>query len=120
MPDHIFLLTSIGLHFINSVFSAGAEMKKREMKTGGSRFLNLTFSLILQKKLQILLSTGDAEGASGIAMAAVRHYSQSAAMWSLCLRTLMQLGSGDVGKLFQEALAHVHPKVHTHTHTDTL
>ncbi|XP_034398698.1 U3 small nucleolar RNA-associated protein 6 homolog [Cyclopterus lumpus] len=60
--------------------------------------------------LQILLSTGDAEGAAGVATAATRRYSQSAAMWSLSLRTLMQLGSGDVGGLFQEALAHVNPK----------
>uniref|UniRef100_A0A8C2WL91 UTP6 small subunit processome component n=1 Tax=Cyclopterus lumpus TaxID=8103 RepID=A0A8C2WL91_CYCLU len=58
----------------------------------------------------ILLSTGDAEGAAGVATAATRRYSQSAAMWSLSLRTLMQLGSGDVGGLFQEALAHVNPK----------
>uniref|UniRef100_A0A8C2WQ68 UTP6 small subunit processome component n=1 Tax=Cyclopterus lumpus TaxID=8103 RepID=A0A8C2WQ68_CYCLU len=51
-----------------------------------------------------------AEGAAGVATAATRRYSQSAAMWSLSLRTLMQLGSGDVGGLFQEALAHVNPK----------
>ncbi|XP_068448212.1 U3 small nucleolar RNA-associated protein 6 homolog [Clinocottus analis] len=60
--------------------------------------------------LQILLSTGDAEGAAGVAAAASRRYSQSAAMWSLSLRTLMELGSGDVDRLFQEALAHVEPK----------
>lgn len=60
--------------------------------------------------LQILLSTGDAEGAAGVATAAAQRYSQSAAVWSLSLRTLMQLESGDVGRLFQEALTHVNPK----------
>ncbi|KAK5865947.1 hypothetical protein PBY51_020177 [Eleginops maclovinus] len=60
--------------------------------------------------LKILLSTGDNEGAATVAMAATQRYSQSVAVWSLSLRTLMQLGSGDVGRLFQEALTHVNPK----------
>ncbi|KAF1395088.1 hypothetical protein PFLUV_G00007920 [Perca fluviatilis] len=60
--------------------------------------------------LQILLSSGDAEGAASVAMAATQRYSQSVSVWSLSLRTLMQLGSGDVGRLFQEALTHVNPK----------
>uniref|UniRef100_A0A8D0ARP3 UTP6 small subunit processome component n=1 Tax=Sander lucioperca TaxID=283035 RepID=A0A8D0ARP3_SANLU len=62
--------------------------------------------------LQILLSSGDVEGAASVAMAATQRYSQSVSVWSLSLRTLMQLGSGDVGRLFQEALTHVNPKVH--------
>uniref|UniRef100_A0A8D0AR60 UTP6 small subunit processome component n=1 Tax=Sander lucioperca TaxID=283035 RepID=A0A8D0AR60_SANLU len=58
----------------------------------------------------ILLSSGDVEGAASVAMAATQRYSQSVSVWSLSLRTLMQLGSGDVGRLFQEALTHVNPK----------
>uniref|UniRef100_A0A668APW1 UTP6 small subunit processome component n=1 Tax=Myripristis murdjan TaxID=586833 RepID=A0A668APW1_9TELE len=61
-------------------------------------------------QLQILLSSEDAEGATRVAMAATQRYSQSVTVWSLSLQTLMQLGSGDMGKLFQEALTHVNPK----------
>lgn len=68
--------------------------------------------LIFKIKLQILLSSGDAEGAASVARAAAQRYSQSVAVWSLCLQTLMQLESGDVGRLFQDALTHVNPKVH--------
>ncbi|KAM8771936.1 U3 small nucleolar RNA-associated protein 6 homolog [Acanthopagrus schlegelii] len=60
--------------------------------------------------LQILLSSGDAEGAASVAMVATQRYSQSVSMWSLSLQTLMQLGSGEVGRLFQEALTHINPK----------
>ncbi|XP_041838622.1 U3 small nucleolar RNA-associated protein 6 homolog [Melanotaenia boesemani] len=60
--------------------------------------------------LQILLSSGDAEAAASVAMTATQRYSQSMSMWSLCLQTLMQLGSGDIGRLFQDALTHVNPK----------
>ncbi|KAM6941995.1 U3 small nucleolar RNA-associated protein 6 homolog [Lycodopsis pacificus] len=60
--------------------------------------------------LHILLATGDAEGAASVAMAATQRYSQSVSVWSLSLQTLTRLGSGDVGRLFQEALTHVHPK----------
>ncbi|XP_045903492.1 U3 small nucleolar RNA-associated protein 6 homolog [Micropterus dolomieu] len=64
-----------------------------------------------KKWLQILLSSGDAEGAAGVAMAATQRYSQSVSVWSLSLQTLMQLGSErDVGRLFQDALTHVNPK----------
>uniref|UniRef100_A0A665X9C9 UTP6 small subunit processome component n=1 Tax=Echeneis naucrates TaxID=173247 RepID=A0A665X9C9_ECHNA len=65
--------------------------------------------------LQILLSCGDTEGVASVAMAATQHYSQSVSAWSLCLQTLMQLGNRDMGKLFQDALTHVNPKVHMHT-----
>uniref|UniRef100_A0AAQ4R4P4 UTP6 small subunit processome component n=1 Tax=Gasterosteus aculeatus aculeatus TaxID=481459 RepID=A0AAQ4R4P4_GASAC len=60
--------------------------------------------------LQMLLSTGDAERAASVAMAATQRHSQSVSVWSLSLQTLMQLGSGDMGRLFQEALALVNPK----------
>ncbi|XP_034544080.1 U3 small nucleolar RNA-associated protein 6 homolog [Notolabrus celidotus] len=60
--------------------------------------------------LQILLSSGDAEGAARVAMAATQHYSQSVTVWSLSLQTLIRLGSGDVSRLFQDALTHVNPK----------
>ncbi|XP_040000819.1 U3 small nucleolar RNA-associated protein 6 homolog [Xiphias gladius] len=60
--------------------------------------------------LQILLSSGDAEGGASVAMAAMQRYSQSVSVWSLGLQTLMQLGSGDMGGLFQDALKHVNPK----------
>uniref|UniRef100_UPI0037E95A45 U3 small nucleolar RNA-associated protein 6 homolog n=1 Tax=Semicossyphus pulcher TaxID=241346 RepID=UPI0037E95A45 len=60
--------------------------------------------------LQILLSSGDGEGAANVAMAATRRYSQSVSVWSLGLQTLIRLGSADVGGLFQEALTHVNPK----------
>lgn len=60
--------------------------------------------------LQILLSLGDAEGAASVAMTATQHYSQSVTMWSLSLQTLMELGSRDIGRCFQDALKHVNPK----------
>ncbi|KAG7227669.1 hypothetical protein INR49_029430 [Caranx melampygus] len=63
-----------------------------------------------KKWLQILLSSEDAEGAASVAMAATQRYSQSVSAWSLCLRTLMQLRSGDMGRLFQDALTQVNPK----------
>ncbi|XP_070712732.1 U3 small nucleolar RNA-associated protein 6 homolog [Pempheris klunzingeri] len=60
--------------------------------------------------LQILLSSGDAEGATSVAMAATQRFSQSVSVWSMSLQTLMHLGSGEVGRLFQDALTHVNPK----------
>ncbi|XP_061627552.1 U3 small nucleolar RNA-associated protein 6 homolog [Phyllopteryx taeniolatus] len=60
--------------------------------------------------LQIMLSSGDAEGAAGVAIAATRRYSQSVSAWSMALQTLVQLGKDDVGRLFQDALTHIHPK----------
>uniref|UniRef100_A0A7N6BQ53 UTP6 small subunit processome component n=1 Tax=Anabas testudineus TaxID=64144 RepID=A0A7N6BQ53_ANATE len=60
--------------------------------------------------LQILLSSGDAEGAASVAMAATQRFSQSVSVWSLSLQTLIQLGSGDVSRLFQDALTLVNPK----------
>uniref|UniRef100_A0A7N6FD76 UTP6 small subunit processome component n=1 Tax=Anabas testudineus TaxID=64144 RepID=A0A7N6FD76_ANATE len=61
-------------------------------------------------QLQILLSSGDAEGAASVAMAATQRFSQSVSVWSLSLQTLIQLGSGDVSRLFQDALTLVNPK----------
>lgn len=60
--------------------------------------------------LQVLLSSGDAEGAASVATAATERYRQSVSVWSLSLQTLMQLGSGDMARLFQDALTHVNPK----------
>uniref|UniRef100_A0A1A7WJX9 UTP6, small subunit (SSU) processome component, homolog n=1 Tax=Iconisemion striatum TaxID=60296 RepID=A0A1A7WJX9_9TELE len=60
--------------------------------------------------LEILLLSGDAEGAAGVAMAATQRYSQLVSVWCLSLQALMQLGSEDVGRLFQDALTHVNPK----------
>uniref|UniRef100_A0A8C2WQ22 UTP6 small subunit processome component n=1 Tax=Cyclopterus lumpus TaxID=8103 RepID=A0A8C2WQ22_CYCLU len=81
---------------------------------GNNHGLGLKFLQCEEKKKTFYFecrgSCINAEGAAGVATAATRRYSQSAAMWSLSLRTLMQLGSGDVGGLFQEALAHVNPK----------
>lgn len=79
----------------------------------GLKFYEFTFSFgfFYSKQLQILLSLGDGEGAASLARAASQRYSQSVPLWSLCLQTLMQLESGDVGQLFQDALAHVNPKV---------
>ncbi|XP_028256478.1 U3 small nucleolar RNA-associated protein 6 homolog [Parambassis ranga] len=59
--------------------------------------------------LQVLLSSGDAEGATSVAMTATQRYSQSVSVWSLSLQTLIQLNE-DVGRLFQDALTHVNPK----------
>uniref|UniRef100_A0A672GDT7 UTP6 small subunit processome component n=1 Tax=Salarias fasciatus TaxID=181472 RepID=A0A672GDT7_SALFA len=56
---------------------------------------------------------------AGVAMAATQRFSQSLPLWSLSLQTLVQLGSGDVGRLFQDAFTHVNPKVNTHTNTHT-
>uniref|UniRef100_A0A3P8W9H0 UTP6 small subunit processome component n=1 Tax=Cynoglossus semilaevis TaxID=244447 RepID=A0A3P8W9H0_CYNSE len=60
--------------------------------------------------LQILLSSGDAEGAERVAMAAMQRFSQSVSVWNLSLQTLMELGSDNVGSLLQEALKHINPK----------
>ncbi|XP_061882895.1 U3 small nucleolar RNA-associated protein 6 homolog [Entelurus aequoreus] len=60
--------------------------------------------------LQILLSSGETESATEIAMAVTQRYSQSVSVWSLALQTLMQLGRDDAGPLFQDALTHIHPK----------
>lgn len=62
--------------------------------------------------LQMLFSSEDAEGVASVAMAATQRYSQSVSVWSLSLQTLMQLGSENVGKFFQDALSKVNPKVH--------
>ncbi|TNM86192.1 hypothetical protein fugu_008463 [Takifugu bimaculatus] len=60
--------------------------------------------------VQILLESGDHEGAASMARAATERYSQSLAAWSLCLQVSMQLESVDMSKLFQDALSHVNPK----------
>ncbi|CAL8332980.1 unnamed protein product [Merluccius merluccius] len=60
--------------------------------------------------LQILLTSGDAEGVARVAMAATRRYSQSVSTWILSLQMLMQLESGDMDKLFKEALECISPK----------
>lgn len=61
--------------------------------------------------MQILLESGDEEGAARVARAATERYSQSVAAWSLRLQTLVQLESVDMSQLFQDALSHVNPKV---------
>ncbi|CAK6953435.1 U3 small nucleolar RNA-associated protein 6 homolog [Scomber scombrus] len=63
-----------------------------------------------KKWLQILISSADVEGAASVAMAVPQRYNQSVSMWTLSLQTLMQLGSGDVGRLFQDAFKHINPK----------
>ncbi|XP_061687228.1 U3 small nucleolar RNA-associated protein 6 homolog [Syngnathoides biaculeatus] len=60
--------------------------------------------------LDVTLASGDAEGAAHVAVEATRRYSQSVSAWSTALQTLVQLGKDDVGRLFQDALAHVPPK----------
>lgn len=79
----------------------------------GLKFYEFTFcsGFFYSEQLQILLSLGDGEGAASLARAASQRYSQSVPLWSLCLRTLMQLERGDMGQLFRDALAHVNPKV---------
>uniref|UniRef100_A0A671UB86 UTP6 small subunit processome component n=1 Tax=Sparus aurata TaxID=8175 RepID=A0A671UB86_SPAAU len=80
----------------------------QELKEKGNLVDFTSYDFLI--KLQILLSSGDAEGAASVAMVAAQRYSQSVSMWSLSLQTLMQLGSGEVGRLFQEALTHINPK----------
>uniref|UniRef100_A0A8C7HF61 UTP6 small subunit processome component n=1 Tax=Oncorhynchus kisutch TaxID=8019 RepID=A0A8C7HF61_ONCKI len=65
--------------------------------------------------LQVLLSSGDSEQTAVVAMADTQRYRQSVDVWCLALQTMVRLGSGATGKLFQDALTHVNPKVHTHT-----
>uniref|UniRef100_A0A6Q2YMB6 UTP6 small subunit processome component n=1 Tax=Esox lucius TaxID=8010 RepID=A0A6Q2YMB6_ESOLU len=59
------------------------------------------------------------EQAAAVAMAATQRHSQSVAMWCLALQTLLDLGSGTMGKIFQDALTHINPKVHMNAHTHT-
>lgn len=61
--------------------------------------------------MQILLESGDEEGAARVARAATERYSHSVAAWSLCLQTLVPLESVDISELFQDALSRVNPKV---------
>ncbi|XP_064180277.1 U3 small nucleolar RNA-associated protein 6 homolog [Anguilla rostrata] len=63
-----------------------------------------------KKWLQVLVAAGDTESASRVAMAATKRFSQSVQTWSCSLQLLVQLGSADAGRLFQEALKHVNPK----------
>uniref|UniRef100_A0A674ES69 UTP6 small subunit processome component n=1 Tax=Salmo trutta TaxID=8032 RepID=A0A674ES69_SALTR len=60
--------------------------------------------------LQVLLSSGDSEQTAAVAMAATQRYRQSVDVWCLALQTMVRLGSGATGKLFQDALTHVNPK----------
>ncbi|KAJ8001928.1 hypothetical protein DPEC_G00174500 [Dallia pectoralis] len=60
--------------------------------------------------LQVLLSSGDAGRATAVAMAATERHSKSADTWGLALQTLLALGSGTMGKIFQDALTHINPK----------
>ena len=57
------------------------------------------------------MSSGDEEATAQIATAATQRFSQSAETWCLALQTLVKLGNAEAGGLFQEALAHVNPKV---------
>lgn len=77
-------------------------------------------SLLRSVQLQVLLSSGDSEQTAAVAMAATQRYRQSVDVWCLALQTMVHLGSGATGKLFQDALTHVNPKVHTHPHTHTV
>ncbi|XP_037553777.1 U3 small nucleolar RNA-associated protein 6 homolog [Nematolebias whitei] len=60
--------------------------------------------------LEILLSSGDADRGVSVAMAAMQRCSCSVSVWCASLQTLIQLGSGGVSGLFQDALTHVNPK----------
>uniref|UniRef100_A0A8C7HFJ0 UTP6 small subunit processome component n=1 Tax=Oncorhynchus kisutch TaxID=8019 RepID=A0A8C7HFJ0_ONCKI len=60
--------------------------------------------------LQVLLSSGDSEQTAVVAMADTQRYRQSVDVWCLALQTMVRLGSGATGKLFQDALTHVNPK----------
>lgn len=62
-------------------------------------------------QLQVLLSSGDADAAAQVAVAATRRFSQSAEAWSSSLQALVQLGRAEAGQLFQEGLKRVTPKV---------
>nr|XP_029481691.1 U3 small nucleolar RNA-associated protein 6 homolog [Oncorhynchus nerka] len=60
--------------------------------------------------LQVLLSSGDSEQTAAVAMAATQRHRQSVDVWCLALQTMVRLGSGATGRLFQDALTHVNPK----------
>ncbi|XP_077460406.1 U3 small nucleolar RNA-associated protein 6 homolog [Stigmatopora argus] len=60
--------------------------------------------------VQILLSSGDVEGAAIKAMAVTQRYSQSVSAWTMGLQTLIQLEKVDSRQLFQDALRHIDPK----------
>uniref|UniRef100_A0A8C9U817 UTP6 small subunit processome component n=1 Tax=Scleropages formosus TaxID=113540 RepID=A0A8C9U817_SCLFO len=76
-----------------------------------NRFKRKTNVTELKEKVKVLQSTGDADGATRVAVAATKRFSQSVETWSCSLQTLMELGSANVDELFQEALKHVNPKV---------
>uniref|UniRef100_A0A8C9TZF4 UTP6 small subunit processome component n=1 Tax=Scleropages formosus TaxID=113540 RepID=A0A8C9TZF4_SCLFO len=81
----------------------------KSLQTGtGCRMLSLLHAYIC---ISVLQSTGDADGATRVAVAATKRFSQSVETWSCSLQTLMELGSANVDELFQEALKHVNPKV---------
>uniref|UniRef100_A0A8C4EFK9 UTP6 small subunit processome component n=1 Tax=Dicentrarchus labrax TaxID=13489 RepID=A0A8C4EFK9_DICLA len=102
-----------GVKSLNTGMSSHIHRERTDVVIWSFMNSHIMYCLIVfdfQIKLQILLSSGDAEGAASVAMAATQLYSQSVSVWSLSLQTMMQLGSGDVGKLFQDALTRVNPK----------
>uniref|UniRef100_A0A8C4EBT8 UTP6 small subunit processome component n=1 Tax=Dicentrarchus labrax TaxID=13489 RepID=A0A8C4EBT8_DICLA len=101
-----------GVKSLNTGMSSHIHRERTDVSFMNSHIMYCLIVFDFQIKLQILLSSGDAEGAASVAMAATQLYSQSVSVWSLSLQTMMQLGSGDVGKLFQDALTRVNPKVH--------
>uniref|UniRef100_A0A8C4EDY2 UTP6 small subunit processome component n=1 Tax=Dicentrarchus labrax TaxID=13489 RepID=A0A8C4EDY2_DICLA len=99
-----------GVKSLNTGMSSHIHRERTDVSFMNSHIMYCLIVFDFQIKLQILLSSGDAEGAASVAMAATQLYSQSVSVWSLSLQTMMQLGSGDVGKLFQDALTRVNPK----------
>uniref|UniRef100_A0A8C7CK87 UTP6 small subunit processome component n=1 Tax=Oncorhynchus kisutch TaxID=8019 RepID=A0A8C7CK87_ONCKI len=77
-----------------------------------------TYSIATNRihELQVLLSSGDSEQTAAVAMAATQRYRQSVDVWCLALQTMVHLGSGATGKLFQDALKHVNPKTNMCKH----
>uniref|UniRef100_A0A7N6AJJ0 UTP6 small subunit processome component n=1 Tax=Anabas testudineus TaxID=64144 RepID=A0A7N6AJJ0_ANATE len=95
---------------IKSLNTGNSLIHREHMHTITLVYGNSQHDVPLCDQLQILLSSGDAEGAASVAMAATQRFSQSVSVWSLSLQTLIQLGSGDVSRLFQDALTLVNPK----------
>uniref|UniRef100_A0A8C7V2X4 UTP6 small subunit processome component n=1 Tax=Oncorhynchus mykiss TaxID=8022 RepID=A0A8C7V2X4_ONCMY len=66
---------------------------------------------VQELKEKVNISNRDSEQTAAVAMAATQRYRQSVDVWCLALQTMVHLGSGATGKLFQDALKHVNPKL---------
>uniref|UniRef100_A0A8C7F0V9 UTP6 small subunit processome component n=1 Tax=Oncorhynchus kisutch TaxID=8019 RepID=A0A8C7F0V9_ONCKI len=75
---------------------------------------------VQELKEKVSISNRDSEQTAAVAMAATQRYRQSVDVWCLALQTMVHLGSGATGKLFQDALKHTNMCKHRHISLHTM